>query len=104
MPTIIVRSEARSDIDGIFVRIAHDNFDAAVRVDDAITEAFRLLSDNPNAGAACEFPEADLADLRYWPVKKYRDYLVIYRPLADGVEVVRVIHAATDMRRAFRGT
>lgn len=104
MPTIAVRAAAREDIDGIFVRIAADNFDAAVRVDDAIVAAFHVLANNPLAGPLCEFPEPHLADLRFWPVKKYRSYLVVYRRIQGGVEVVRVVHAATDMRRAFRGT
>jgi toxin ParE1/3/4 len=104
MATIVVRARARLDVDGIFAYIAADNLDAAIRVDDAITAAFQVLAENPKAGALCEFTEADLADLRYWPVKKYRNYLVIYRPLASGVEVVRVVHAATDLLRAVRGT
>jgi toxin ParE1/3/4 len=104
MATIVVRSAARRDIDEIFVRIALDNFDAAVRVDDAIVSAFHMLADHPQAGALCGFSEADLADVRYWPVKKYRNYLVLYRPLPDGIDVARVIHAATDIRRAFGST
>jgi toxin ParE1/3/4 len=103
MRTIAVRLEARRDIDGIFVRIAADNFDAAIRVDDAIIASFHLLAENPSAGARCEFPQADVADLRFWPVKRYPDYLVIYRPLADGIDVVRVIHGAMDMDRVIRG-
>jgi plasmid stabilization system protein ParE len=62
-----------------------------------------LLVSTPGAGPRCEFPEEDLADFRFWPVKKYRNYLVLYRPLPDGIEVTRVIHAAMDMRQAFRG-
>jgi plasmid stabilization system protein ParE len=38
-------------------------------------------------------------EFRFWPVKKYTDYLVIYRPLNDGAEIVRVIHGARDMAR-----
>jgi toxin ParE1/3/4 len=75
-----------------------------LNVYDAINAAFDLLASHPFAGPTCEFPEPDLRDVRFWPVKKYRNYVVLYRPLNDGVEVIRVIHAATDMRRAFRGT
>ncbi|CAA9439451.1 MAG: hypothetical protein AVDCRST_MAG64-4058 [uncultured Phycisphaerae bacterium] len=104
MPPLIVRDAARQDVDDICSRIAAGNLPAALRVYDSIRGEFALLARHPGAGPSCEFPEPDLADLRFSPVKKYRSYLVIYRPLADGVEVVRVIHAATDMRRAFRGT
>jgi toxin ParE1/3/4 len=103
MPTLIVRDAARQDADDIFTRIAPDDLGAALRVYDAIHAAFDLLATHPLAGPLCEFPETDLRDVRFWPVKNYRNYLVIYRPRDDGVEVIRVIHAATDMRRAFRG-
>lgn len=103
MATLIVRDAARQDINHIFAHIAPHDFHAALRVFDAIEEAFKLLAGMPGAGPRCEFSEPDLADLRFWPVKKYRNYLVIYRPLSDGVEVVRIIHAATDLQRAFRG-
>jgi toxin ParE1/3/4 len=103
MPKVEVRDAARQDIKDIFARIAADNRAAALRVHDAIVAEFDLLARHPGAGPSCDFPEPDLADLRFSPVKRYRAYLVIYRPLVDGVEVVRVIHAATDLGRAFRG-
>ena len=102
MPSVTVRDVAWQDVDRIFARIAVDNLEAALRVHDAIRAEFELLAAHPGAGPLCEFPEPDLADFHFWPVKKYRNYLVIYRPLVDGVEIIRVIHAATDMRRPFR--
>jgi toxin ParE1/3/4 len=103
MATLIVRDAARQDADDIFARIAPDDLAAALRVYDAIHVAFDLLASHLLAGPSCEFPEADLLHVRFWPVKKYRHFLFLYRRLDDGVEVIRVIHAATDMHRAFRG-
>ena len=102
MPSLVVDDAAWQDVDNIFARIAADNLKAAVRVYDAIRAEFELLAAFPGAGPACDLPEPDLAELRFWPVKKYRSYLVIYRVVPGGVQVVRVIHAATDIRRAFR--
>src|SRR4051794_22674623 len=99
MPTLIVRDVARQDVDQIFLRISSDDLSAALRVLNAIEAAFKLLSERPGAGPTCEFSEPGLSDIRFWPVKRYRNYLVIYRPIDDGVEVIRVIHAATDLRR-----
>ncbi len=92
MPILIIREAARQDLEDIYDRIA------------GICADFELLATHSKAGPSCEFPEADLVDLRFSPVKKYRSYLVIYRPLPDGAEIVRVVHAATDMRRAFRNS
>jgi len=102
MPALIVRDAARQDVDEIFWRISADDFAAALRVFDAIEAAFKLLSETPGAGPTCEFSEPDLSDIRFWPVKRYRNYIVIYRPITDGVEVIRVIHAATDLLRLSR--
>jgi hypothetical protein len=40
--------------------------------------------------------------LRFWPVKKYRDYLIVYRQISEGIAVVRVFHGARDMNRVLR--
>ncbi len=55
----------------------------------------RFLSDNPGAGTAR--PELR-PRLRSFPVGKY---LLFYRPVRGGIELVRVIHGARDIRRLF---
>ena len=80
---------------------SRDSLEAALRVDHAIEEAFQFLAGTSGAGARCELPQPDLAEVRFWPVKKYRNYLVIYRPMEGGVDVLRVIHAAMDFRRVL---
>jgi len=39
--------------------------------------------------------------MRVFPVKSFENYLVFYRPIRDGIEVVRVIHGARDASRVF---
>jgi hypothetical protein len=34
--------------------------------------------------------------LRFFPVSRYRDYLVFYRPIPEGIEVYRELHGARD--------
>ena len=99
---IVVDESARGDVLDITGRIAADNFDAALRVFDAIEEAFKFLCENPLAGPSCELAEPDLVDVRFWPLKRYRQYLVLYRPITDGVEVMRVLNGARDMYRVLR--
>jgi toxin ParE1/3/4 len=36
--------------------------------------------------------------LRYFPVK---NYLILYRQLADGVEIMRVVHGSRDLGALF---
>jgi plasmid stabilization system protein ParE len=35
-------------------------------------------------------------------VKDFEKYLIFYRPMKDGVVVLRVIHAARDIENLFR--
>ncbi|MGH9438287.1 MAG: type II toxin-antitoxin system RelE/ParE family toxin, partial [Terriglobia bacterium] len=36
-----------------------------------------------------------------FPVKDFPKYLIFYRPIRDGIEVVRVIHGARDIPALF---
>jgi len=31
------------------------------------------------------------------------NYIVLYRPLSNGIEIARVLHGAMDLKRFFRG-
>ena len=102
MPNLIITDRAWEEAANISYRIGLDNLEASLRVFKAIEEAFKLLAENPGIGASCEIDEDQFRDFRFWPVKKYTDYLVIYRPIPNGVEIVRVIHGAQDMGRVLR--
>ena len=54
-----------------------------------------LLAENPFIGIA----RADLsASLRFFPVGHY---VIFYHPIADGIEIVRVLHAGRDIDCEF---
>jgi toxin ParE1/3/4 len=40
--------------------------------------------------------------MRVWRVEGFERYLIFYRPVATGVEVVRVLHAASDIPTLFK--
>jgi toxin ParE1/3/4 len=102
MPDLIVTDRAMEEAANIAYRIGLDNLEASLDVFKAIEKAFDLLAENPGIGASCEIDEDPFRDFRFWPVKKYKVYLVIYRPIPNGVEIVRVIHGAQDMGRVLR--
>lgn len=84
-------AQAEEDLIDIWLYIAHDDVDAADRVLDDIEEKLLLLTDQPSLGPA----RPDIApDLRYLPVRRY---LILYRQIADGIEIVRVVHGARDV-------
>jgi toxin ParE1/3/4 len=91
MPTIKRTARADEDLIDIWLFIAHDDVRAADRVLDDIEEKLLLLADQPDLGPA----RPDIApDLRYFPVRRY---LILYRQITDGIEIVRVVHGARDV-------
>ena len=85
------RPQADTDLDSIWSYIAVDNVRAANEQIERIGEIFKMLVENPLAGR--ERPDLQ-RELRSFPVG---NYLVFYLPLADGVEVVRVMSGRQDI-------
>ena len=58
---------------------------------------FARLARMPGLGTRYEPDEPLYADLRYFPISRFRQYLVFYRPVPGGIEVLRVLHGARDI-------
>jgi toxin ParE1/3/4 len=87
--------EARRDLDEITDFIAADNPAAAERLIDRIEERCRALAEMPGMGRARE----ELApNLRSSHVGKY---IIFYRPVDEGIDVIRVLHGHRDIPKLF---
>ncbi len=91
MPRVLKRPEAESDLDEIWWYIAQDSPDHADRFLDRLQERFLALADFPKMGISRDDIQAGL---RSQPVG---NYLIFYFPLADGIEIVRVLHGSRDV-------
>src|SRR5262249_46392318 len=93
MKRYILTPYAKRDISDIWEYIANDNVEAADRVLDALESAMIKLARSPGIGHWRE----DLADKRhrFWLVYSY---LIVYRYEAKPIQIVRVLHAARDIR------
>jgi len=92
MPTLERTAQAEEDLIDIWLTIAHDDVRTADRLLDDIDDRFSLLAEQPHLGRA----RPDIApDLHYLPVRRY---LILYREIADGVEIVRVVNGARDVQ------
>ena len=99
MQRIEIDEDALADIDGIYDYIGHKlkSPQAADRTIDEIHEAFRRHASQPGIGEG----RPDLGrDVRVFRVASY---VAIYRPLDDGIRVLRVVVGNRDFRRLFRG-
>lgn len=95
MPAIRRSSLAEQDFRDIWRYIAARNPDAADRLLLRIDSKLELYAQNPRMGRARD----QLAPgLKSFPVGKY---LVFYRIVADGIELVRVLHGARDLKALF---
>lgn len=91
MPRVLKRPAAENDLDDIWWYIAQDSPDNADRFLDRLEESFSALANFPKMGMSRDDIQADL---RSQPVGKY---LIFYLPLADGIEIVRVLHGSRDV-------
>jgi toxin ParE1/3/4 len=99
MPRIIRTPASRTDVVQIVLRIRLVNPKAARKLLNAIYDTITLLADFPGIGP--KRPEL-ATGIRSFPVAKYTDYLIFYRPITDGIEVIRVLHGAQHLPRLFR--
>jgi plasmid stabilization system protein ParE len=84
---------ATEDLDEIRKYLRKRSLSAAKKVDDELRRAFHILAESPRIGHFRE--DLDENQLRFWTVYSYS---VIYRPEAGGITVIRVLHAAQDIR------
>jgi toxin ParE1/3/4 len=89
--------EARRDLVEIADYISGNSVDAAIRFLDAAEGTFTFLAANPLIGQLFVPANELIPPLRVWPIDGFRNHLVFYRPLTDGVEIVRVLHDARDL-------
>lgn len=86
---------ARSDLNEIWDYIAHDNPEVADRFIGSLVSRFPKLAAMPELGRSRE----ELArNLRSFPVGRY---IIFYRSMQEGIEIVRVLHGARDLPPLF---
>jgi toxin ParE1/3/4 len=101
MARIVIRPGAENDLDGIYAYLARNSQTAAERFLEAVQRAFENLAIMPELGGRSESRHKALADLRVWPIRGFRRYLIFYRTMPDGIEIRRVIHGARDIESLF---
>jgi toxin ParE1/3/4 len=84
---------ARRDALDIWRRIAEDNEPAADRFIDLLTHHYRLLGEMPYAGRR---RDEIRPGYRSFPVG---EYLIFYRVMEPGVQIMHVVHGRMDLRR-----
>ena len=94
--TIHWEPQATDDARGIWLYIASDSLPRADAWLERLLDKVALLESNPALG-----PPRDelLPDLRSITLGQY---LIFYRPMAGGIDVVRILHGSRDVTREMR--
>jgi toxin ParE1/3/4 len=95
MPRIVRTRQARKDLREILSYLGGHNRMVAERFAEEIQAKSQILSQFPEMGRSRE----ELAHrLRSFPVGKY---ILFYRPVKDGIAIIRVLHGARDIPSLF---
>jgi toxin ParE1/3/4 len=98
-----VKPKADRDLDDYADYLAREaNLDVALNFLSASYETFALLADNPNMGWGSRLKNPAVKTLRVFRVSTFERMLILYRPLSDGVDILRVVHGSRNLRALFR--
>jgi toxin ParE1/3/4 len=86
---------AVADVEEIGYYVARDDRGAAQRLVERFSAAFALLADHPHVGRRRE----EFRQVRSFVVRRY---VVLYREVRDGIEIIRVMHGARDIATALK--
>ena len=95
MASYRLRQRAEEDLLSIWSYRAESSPASATALMRSLHRQFLLLAEYPQLGQA----RPDIRPgLRYFPLKRY---LIFYRQIPDGVEIVRVVHGSRDLGALF---
>jgi toxin ParE1/3/4 len=103
MARLLVREKAWNDLAELGAFIARDNPAAVTEVVRQLRVSFEHLRRMPQLGRVVTKIKTT-EELRMWLSPAFRNYLIFYREPPDGVEIVRVLHGARDIKRILESS
>ncbi len=98
MSRIVRRHAARVDLIATYRHYVQEAGSAVADRFLAQAEAtLTRLVRSPGLGTLYHHDHPALTDVRYFPISHFKKYLVFYRPMTGGIEVLRVLHGARDL-------
>jgi len=79
--------------------IGRDNLATELRFYAGAEETFKQLAQTPGLGRErSDLTDERLRNLRSFSIRGFDNWLVFYRPIPDGIEVIRILHGARDLK------
>ena len=99
----IVKPKADLDLDEYADYLVREaGLAVAFRFLDSAHRTFSLLATQPNMGWRARIRYPGMEALRTFRVNGFPDRLIIYRPLTEGVDILRVYDGSRNLRRLLR--
>ncbi len=95
MARVIRSAQAQQDLEGILDYLDSQSNDVADRFATKFDQTCELHAHHPQIGARSEEYAPNLRHFTVW------NYAIFYRPIEDGIEIIRIIHGARDIPRLF---
>ena len=93
------KPQVELDLIDHYASIARDKTEPADRFLRVAEENFKRLVTEPLLGHAWHSPLPSLAGIRVFPLPApFQNYLVFYRPVEKGIEVLTVLHGSRDFQ------
>ena len=97
MPRVKRTVQAKQDLQLHVLYLAKINPALARRFIEALEVAFAKLAQMPRMGQRQLFKSPELAEVRRWFIPGFDKYLIFYRPVKGGIEILRILHGMQDI-------
>jgi plasmid stabilization system protein ParE len=96
--SIRFRPAAVGELADLLARIRSANPQAADEVQDSVQRTLELLEANPLSGSRIRFRNPNLRELRYATARYYPQFVILYLPVIDGVEVLHIVRGRRNLK------
>lgn len=100
MSSYVLTAIAKADIFDIWSYIAARNEAAADKVEEAIYDACAFLAEGPQRGHTR--PDLTPRSLRFWTLTRYPNYIVVYRPDTDPLQIIAILQGNRNLSRILK--
>jgi toxin ParE1/3/4 len=97
MPKLIKRAVVIQDLIDISTYISLDNLDAGDRFLYAAEATFQQIAKMPGIGKLCNFAHPRLTQVRQFPVKGFKNYLIYYQIQGEIIDIMHVFQGAQNI-------
>lgn len=95
------REVASADLDEQFLYLARRSARLAWRFHEAVHSTALRLAESPNLGTRLDSLLDLETDILLWKVDSFPNHVLLFLVTSDGIDVVRILHAARDIAVLF---